>query len=395
MNLHNKKSITVVGSGYVGMSLAVLLAQDNNVTVLDIDSERVNKINNRQSTIKDRDIDYYLKNKKLSIEATTNKKHAYKPNCEFIVIATPTNYDEETNSFDTSAVDSVVKDITDQKHDATIVIKSTVPVGYTKCLQAKYKNQKIIFSPEFLREGSALKDNLYPSRIILGSTSLEAEIFGNILKQSALDKNIKILYMNSAEAEAVKLFANTYLAMRVAFFNELDTYAYVNNLKAEEIINGISLDSRIGLSYNNPSFGYGGYCLPKDTKQLLANYKNTPQELIKAIVSSNSTRKQFIADVILQKKPKVVGIYKLAMKEGSDNYRDSAIFGVIDIIQKKGIEVLIHDPILNVKNFDGIMVEQSIDIFKEKSDLIITNRNHADLSDVNEKVFTRDVFNTN
>ena len=386
--------ITVVGSGYVGMSLAVLFAQHNDVIILDIDSTRVAKINAKQSTIADSEIESFLANRKLSLVATTDKQLAYK-DARFIVVATPTNYDPDTNRFDTSSVDSVVSDALSINTNALLVIKSTIPVGHTKRLQQKYSTNQVIFSPEFLREGQALKDNLYPSRIIVGSQLDAAKHFAELLLQGADKENIETLFIPSTEAEAVKLFANTYLAMRVSFFNELDSYALAHDLDSRSIINGVCLDQRIGDGYNNPSFGYGGYCLPKDTKQLLANYDQVPQNLIQAIVSSNVTRKDFIAEEILKLKPKVVGFYRLVMKEGSDNFRSSAIQGIMKRIKAKGIEVVIYEPSLYKETFFGSKVLENIDKFKQKSDIIVANRRSDALEDVLYKCFSRDLFRDN
>ena len=376
--------ITVVGSGYVGMSLAVLLAQHNDVTILDIDTSRVDKVNAKQSTVADNEIESFLTEKELCLMATIDKQAAY-TNARFIIVATPTNYDPETNRFDTSSVDSVVDDALALNTTALVVIKSTIPVGHTKYLQQKYDTNRIIFSPEFLREGRALKDNLYPSRIILGSQLDVAKAFADLLVQSAEKDEIETLFIRSTEAEAVKLFANTYLAMRVSFFNELDSYALAHDLDTKSIINGVCLDERIGDGYNNPSFGYGGYCLPKDTKQLLANYDQVPQNLIQAIVSSNVTRKDFVAEEILKQKPKVVGFYRLVMKEGSDNFRSSAIQGIMKRIKAKGIEVVIYEPSLYEQTFFGSRVIEDIDEFKQYSDIIVANRRSDILEDVDAK----------
>ena len=386
-----KTKITVVGSGYVGMSLAVLLAQHNDVVVLDVDPARVEKVNNKQSTVADAEIEAFLAEKELSLIATLDKQVAYK-GASFVVVATPTNYDPDTNRFDTSSVDSVVGDALELNSDALVVIKSTIPVGHTKSLQEKYATDRVIFSPEFLREGQALKDNLYPSRIIVGSQFEAGKAFANLLIEGAEKSDIETLFIRSTEAEAVKLFANTYLAMRVSFFNELDSYALAHDLDAKSIINGVCLDERIGEGYNNPSFGYGGYCLPKDTKQLLANYDQVPQTLIQAIVSSNTTRKDFIADSIIRLNPKIVGIYRLVMKQGSDNFRASAIQGIMKRIKANGIEVVIYEPTYDEAEFFQSKILDSLDEFKNASDVIITNRMSAELDDVEEKVFTRDLF---
>lgn len=390
----NKKKITVVGSGYVGMSLAVLLAQHNDITVLDIDASRVNSINNMQSTIADTDITNYLDNKDLTLSSTLDKISAYR-DAEIIVVAAPTNYDSNSNQFDTSSVDEVIDDALNVNSDALVVIKSTVPVGYTKSLQEKYNTDLIIFSPEFLREGHALNDNLYPSRIIVGSKIDAARAFANLLLQGAKKKDIETLFIESTEAEAVKLFANTYLAMRVSFFNELDTYALKHDLDTKKIINGVCLDDRIGDYYNNPSFGYGGYCLPKDTKQLLANYDQIPQTLIQAIVTSNTTRKDFITEEILSKKPKTVGFYRLVMKIDSDNFRSSAMLSIMKRIMSKGTKVIIFEPRLNLDEFFGSEIINDLDSFKSKSDVIIANRMDECLKDVDSKCFSRDIFGNN
>ena len=386
--------ITVVGSGYVGSSLAVLLAQYNDVTVLDIDASQVDKVNSKQSTVVDKEIESFLTKKELSLFATLDKQVAYK-DASFIVVATPTNYDPETNRFDTSSVDSVVDDALSINTKALIVIKSTIPVGHTKWLQQKHQTNRVIFSPEFLREGQALKDNLYPSRIVVGSQLDVAKEFAGLLVQSAMKDDIETLFIRSTEAEAVKLFANTFLAMRVSFFNELDSYALAHDLDTKSIIKGVCLDQRIGDGYNNPSFGYGGYCLPKDTKQLLANYEQVPQNLIQAIVSSNVTRKDFVAEEILKLKPKIVGFYRLVMKEGSDNFRSSAIQGIMKRIKAKGIEVVIYEPTLHEEIFFGSRVLGNIDEFKRKSDIIVANRRSDALEDVHAKCFSRDLFGDN
>jgi UDPglucose 6-dehydrogenase len=389
--LTNKTKITVVGSGYVGMSLAVLLAQHNEVVVLDVDPARVEKVNNKKSTVADAEIEAFLAQKELGLTATLDKQAAYK-DASFVVVATPTNYDPDTNRFDTSSVDSVVGDALELNSNALVVIKSTIPVGHTKSLQEKHNTNRVIFSPEFLREGQALKDNLYPSRIIVGSQLEADKAFADLLVEGAEKRDIETLFIRSTEAEAVKLFANTYLAMRVSFFNELDSYAMAHDLDTKSIINGVCLDERIGEGYNNPSFGYGGYCLPKDTKQLLANYDQVPQTLIQAIVSSNTTRKDFIADSIIKLKPKVVGIYRLVMKQGSDNFRASAIQGIMKRIKAKGIEVVIYEPSYDGAEFFNSKVINSLDEFKNKSDVIISNRMSAELDNVDGKVFTRDLF---
>ena len=389
--MFNKRRITVVGSGYVGMSLSVLLAQHNDVTVLDIDPARVKKINNKQSTIADKEIEIFLKEKSLSLRATLDKKEAF-VGAHFIIIATPTNYDPKTNYFDTSSVDVTAEEAFNLNNQALIIIKSTVPVGHTKSLQDKLKTDRIIFSPEFLREGLALKDNLYPSRIIIGSQTKAGKEFANLLKQSARKDDIETLFIGSSEAEAVKLFSNTYLAMRVSFFNEMDSYALTHQLDTKSIIEGVCLDERIGDGYNNPSFGYGGYCLPKDTKQLLANYHDVPQTLIQAIVLSNTTRKDYISEQILSKNPKKVGFYRLVMKEGSDNFRSSAIQGIMKRIKAKGIDILVYEPSFDDDNFYGSKVVKNITEFKNQVDIIVANRLSESLKDVEYKTFTRDIF---
>jgi UDPglucose 6-dehydrogenase len=385
----------VVGSGYVGMSLSVLLSQQNDVTVLDIDPERVDKINNRQSTVADTEIELFLSEKTLSLTATLDKQAAYS-SANFIVVATPTNYDPDTNSFDTSSVDAVVDEALKLNLDAFVVIKSTIPVGHTRSLQEKFETDRIIFSPEFLREGQALKDNLYPSRIIVGSKCKTGLEFARLLKYGAVKPDVETILMLSTEAEAVKLFANTYLAMRVSFFNELDSYALVHGLDTKSIINGTCLDERIGSGYNNPSFGYGGYCLPKDTKQLLANYGQTPpvpQSLIEAIVSSNSVRKDFIADEIVKKGAKTVGFYRLVMKTGSDNFR-SSVQGIMGRLKDKGLEIIVYEPSISKSKFCGFKIVPRLDEFKARSDIIVSNRNSPELKDVIVKIFTRDIFGT-
>ena len=389
--MSEKVKVTVVGSGYVGMSLAVLLAQHNDVTVLDIDPERVGQVNRRESTVADADIEAFLKDKELSLSATLDVDEAYS-GADFVVVATPTNYDPDTNQFDTRAVDSVVMQATLLAADALVVIKSTVPVGHTQGLQGVCGTDRIVFSPEFLREGQALHDNLHPSRIIIGCSEALGAGFAKLLLDAADKTDVETLFMPSTEAEAVKLFANTFLAMRVSFFNELDSYAMAAGLDTAKIIDGVCLDERIGVGYNNPSFGYGGYCLPKDTKQLLANYVKVPQNLIQAIVSSNSTRKDFIADRIIKLNPKVVGIYRLVMKQGSDNFRASAIQGIMKRLKAKGVEVVVYEPTYDADIFFNSKVLRSRDEFKDLADVIISNRMDEDLSDVAEKVFTRDLF---
>ena len=389
-----KTKITVVGSGYVGMSLAVLLAQNNDVVILDVDPVRVNKVNNKQPTISDTEIEAFLSEKSLSLSATLESKVAYKDS-SFIVIATPTNYDPDTENFDTSSVDTVIEEAIKFNPSALIVIKSTIPVGHTKLLKERFKTKRIIFSPEFLREGQALTDNLYPSRIIIGSHCKAGKEFGDLLKQSAKKTNIETLFMQSSEAEAVKLFSNSYLAMRVSFFNELDSYALAKELDTKSIIDGVCLDERIGNGYNNPSFGYGGYCLPKDTKQLLAEYECVPQTLIKAIVSSNSIRKDFITQEILKCSPNVVGFYRLVMKVGSDNFRSSAIVGIMKRVKEKNIEVVIFEPELKLKEFFGSRVITDFEQFKELSDVIVANRREDCLRDTDIKCFSRDLFGNN
>lgn len=389
-----KNRITVVGSGYVGMSLAVLLAQKNRVVVLDVNSARVDRINNRQSTVADSDIEAFLNEKEANLTATLDQEAAY-VGADFVVVATPTDYDPTTNRFDTRSVDSVVTQVLKFNAGALIVIKSTIPVGHTKSLREQHKTDRIIFSPEFLREGQALKDNLYPSRIVVGSKLLPGRKFAGLLVEAAYKKDIETLFVSSSEAEAIKLFSNTYLAMRVSFFNELDSYALVHGLDTESIIDGVCLDKRIGEGYNNPSFGYGGYCLPKDTKQLLASCNQVPQTLIQAIVSSNATRKDFIASEILKAKPKTVGFYRLVMKEGSDNFRFSAILGVMKRIKSKGINVVVYEPGLDSSEFFGSKVIPDLDDFKQSCDTIIANRKAECLKDVDFKCFSRDLYGNN
>ena len=387
--------ITVVGMGYVGLANAVLLAQHNEVRAIELIKDKVDLINKRISPIQDNEVERYFETKELDLVATTDKKEGYAHQPEFVVIAAPTNYDEKTNFFDTKALESVIADVLEYAPQATMIIKSTVPVGYTREIKEKFKTDKIIFSPEFLREGKALYDNLYPSRVIIGEQSAVAEKFASLLVQGAESDDVPVLFMDSTEAEAVKLFANTYLALRVSFFNELDTYAEVRSLDTKSIVEGVGLDPRIGSHYNNPSFGYGGYCLPKDTKQLLANYEDVPNNLISAVVSSNSTRKDFVAEQIVKKNPKTVGIYRLVMKEGSDNFRQSSIQGIMKRIKAKGIEVVVYEPVLEEDNFYNSKVINDLEEFKKISDVIIANRRNEDLEDVFDKVYTRDLYQEN
>lgn len=383
--------IAVAGTGYVGLSIATLLSQKNEVVALDVIPEKVDMINNKISPIKDEYIEDYLRNKDLNLKATLDYKEAFE-GAKFVVISTPTNYDDEKNYFDTSSVEDIIQKVISMNIDTTMVVKSTIPVGFIKAMKEKYNIDNIMFSPEFLREGKALYDNLYPSRIIVGEKSKRAEEFANLLKEGALKEDVVVKFMGSTEAEAVKLFANTYLALRVSYFNELDTYSEIKGLNTKDIIEGIGLDPRIGNHYNNPSFGYGGYCLPKDTKQLLANYDNVPQNLIRAIVRSNRTRKKHITEMIMRKNPEIVGIYRLTMKTDSDNFRASAIQEIIERLKLEGVDIIIYEPTLDEKEFNGCKVIKDFDEFTRNSDVILANRLEDKLKQIKNKVYTRDLF---
>lgn len=383
--------IAVAGTGYFGLSLATLLSQNNEVTALDVIPEKVEKINNRISPIKDKEIEEFFKIKELNLRATLDYKEAFE-GAKFIIISTPTNYDDEKNHFDTSSVEDIIQKVISMNINTTMVVKSTIPVGFIKAMKQKYNIDNIMFSPEFLREGKALYDNLYPSRIIVGEKSERAQEFANLLKNASLKDNVEVKFMDSTEAEAVKLFANTYLALRVAYFNELDTYAEIKGLNTKDIIEGVCLDPRIGSHYNNPSFGYGGYCLPKDTKQLLANYDNVPQNLIRAIVRSNRTRKKHITEMIMRKNPETVGVYRLTMKSGSDNFRASAIQEIIDRLKLEGVDVIIYEPTLKAEQFNDCKVINNFEEFSKKSDVILANRLEEELKVVKNKVYTRDLY---